>query len=293
MKKILLLGLALTRMAACQNPDCQINFDVTNGSSSSIILDNTSKGCVKWYFTAVNRGAGTTAIAVQTSIDNSTFTSSAVTYTNLDDTTGTFPITVGTVHGLTFKDFGRFLKVKLTTAATGSRVTGTLKGYSNLSASSTAASTPATAQGFTKGATSAIAMTGSYVDIYSVTLTAQAVGHGCRLSFGTTNNNSGTNFQFAVKFGTDLFEAVGAIAAAGIWKEDMIFGNIADSSHQFIIPTKLMTYNNDDIQYQNFSKNGLTTWTQDWSSSKDLKIQAKSATGGATVTGAYFNVDCV
>lgn len=133
MKKLVLFFVGSVLLA--QNPDCQIAFDIDGSNTSSSVIDNTNRGCIKWYFTAVYRGAGSTAISVQTSVDNVTYADSGATYTNLDDTTGTFPITITATNAVTFKGFSRYLKVKLTTAAAGSRVTGTLKGFANLSAS--------------------------------------------------------------------------------------------------------------------------------------------------------------
>lgn len=135
MKLLLLLSLSLFSLRAeVANAPCEMSFDVTGSTTSSATIDNTAKGCVLWYFTLTNTGSGGTAIAVQFSNDNTTFTSSGATYTLTDGTTGTFPVTITSTAKLAgnFQDFGRYARVTLTTSASTSHAIGTLKGYYNI-----------------------------------------------------------------------------------------------------------------------------------------------------------------
>lgn len=135
MKLLLLLSLSLFSLRAeVANAPCEMSFDVTGSTTSSATIDNTAKGCVLWYFTLTNVGTGSTAIAVQFSNDNTTFASSGATYTLTDSTTGTFPVTITSTAKLAgnFQDFGRYVRVTLTTSASTSHAIGTLKGYYNI-----------------------------------------------------------------------------------------------------------------------------------------------------------------
>lgn len=135
MKLLLLLSISLLSLRAeVANAPCEMSFDITGSTTSSATIDNTTKGCVMWYLTLTNIGSGGTAIAVQFSPDNTTFTTSTATYTLPDLTTGTFPTTVTSVTSLAgnFQDFGRYVRVTLTTSASTSHVVGTLKGFYNI-----------------------------------------------------------------------------------------------------------------------------------------------------------------
>lgn len=142
------------------------------------------------------------------------------------------------------------------------------------------------------GATSAISVSTSDVDIYSVSVPAVATGKGVQILFAWSTAG---NILPKVKFGSDTLActAPGAggnpFSAAGFWKMGLTLGNTTDQSHQQINGNGPMIFSGDTNFFECFPSATDTLFTQTWSGAVTLKIVAISS-GSTTVTGHYLHV---